>query len=495
MKHVLALDQGTTSSRSIVYDEQFNVRGAAQREFRQYYPRPGWVEHDAEEIWESQVATMREALEAAGIGAGDLAAVGITNQRESTMVWNAESGKPVGRVIVWQDRRTAARCARLRAEGRAAMIEERTGLRVDPYFSASKLEWLLDEAPGAREMAEEGALRFGTIDAWLIWRLTGGAAHVTDVTNASRTMLFDIRRLAWDDELLELFGVPRPVMPRVVDSSGVCGEWEGAPIAGVAGDQHAALMGQGCIEPGMAKSTYGTGCFLLMNTGRELIRSRHGLLTTVAWKIGEEVTYALEGSVFMGGAVFQWLRDELGVVESTSEVDALAASVPDSGGCVLVPAFAGLGAPHWDPFARGALFGVTRGTGRARLCRAAVEAVALQCADVLDCLSKDSGREFGELRVDGGAVRSDILLQVQADLLRRRVVRPRNVETTAAGAAMLAGLATGVWRREELGSDWEVDETFEPVLSPEKAGALRDLWQRAVERSAGWLKADSGSGC
>ncbi len=485
MQFVLALDQGTTSSRSILFDECGKAVASAQREFRQHYPQPGWVEHDAEEIWASQLATMEEVM--AGAESGSVAGIGITNQRETTVVWDAESGEAIHNAIVWQDRRTAERCQELKALGLEESVTARTGLRLDPYFSASKVEWILGHVEGARDLGEAGRLRFGTVDSWLVWKLTEGKVHVTDVSNASRTNLFNIHTLQWDEQLLETFGVPRSMLPEVVDSSGVVGDWMGIPIAGMAGDQQAALFGQACFEAGMAKNTYGTGCFLLMNTGGQPVSSQSGLLTTVGWRIGGEVTYALEGSVFIGGALFQWLRDELQIVESVPEVDLLAATVPDSGGCVLVPAFAGLGAPHWDPFARGAMFGVTRGTSKAHLCRAALEAVALQCVELLECMEKDSGVELRELRVDGGAARSDLLMQIQSDFLQRRVVRPVNIETTAFGAAALAGLGCGVWgSRKEFSASWGVERRFEP--GEEDTSETRRLWDRAVSRTKGWAQ-------
>lgn len=483
MKFVLALDQGTTSSRSILFDEMGQAVHSAQREFKQHFPESGWVEHDPEEIWESQRATMEEVV--GKVEEGSIAGIGITNQRETTVVWDAETGEAIHNAIVWQDRRTAERCAEMKEQGLEATVAGRSGLRLDPYFSASKVAWILDQVEGAREKAEGGRLRFGTVDSWLVWKLTGGAMHVTDVSNASRTNLFNIHTLEWDHELLEIFGVPRSMLAEVVDSSGVVGEWKGIPIAGMAGDQQAALFGQACFEAGMAKNTYGTGCFLLMNTGAKAVPSKNGLLTTVAWRIGGEICYALEGSVFIGGALFQWLRDELQIVSSAQEVDELASTVEDSAGCVLVPAFAGLGAPHWDPFARGAMFGVTRGTSKAHLCRAALEAVALQSVELLECMEKDSGVELVELRVDGGAARSDLLMQIQSDFLERRVVRPVNIETTAFGAAALAGLATGVWSdREEFSSRWGVDRSFEPAAGDR--AEVRARWDRAVERVKGW---------
>ena len=485
MRSVLALDQGTTSSRTILFDGSGTPLASAQREFKQYYPRAGWVEHDAEEIWHSQLETLEEVLagpEAEGRG---IAGMGIANQRETTVVWDAESGEAIHNAIVWQDRRTADRCAEHREAGHEGVVRARTGLRIDPYFSATKVPWILDHVPGARERAEAGQLRFGTVDSWLVWKLTGGAVHVTDVSNASRTNLFNIHTLDWDEELLEIFEVPRSLLPLVVDSSGTVGEWRGIPIAGLAGDQQAALFGQACLEPGMAKNTYGTGCFLLMNTGGEAVESKNGLLTTVGWRVGGEVSYALEGSVFIGGALFQWLRDELQIVETAREVDEQAATVTDSGGCVVVPAFAGLGAPHWDPYARGALMGVTRGTSKAHVCRASLEAVALQSVEVLESMERDSGVKIRELRVDGGAANSDLLMQIQSDLLRRQVVRSTRAETTAFGAAALAGLATGVWReREEIGRCWGVDRRFNPA--EQEGEEVRARWDRAVACVRNW---------
>ena len=483
MQSVLALDQGTTSSRTILFDEIGKVTHSAQRGFPQHYPASGWVEHDPEEIWAAQKATLEEVMTRAG--GGSIAGLGISKQRETTLVWDVESGKAVCNAIVWQDRRTAERCLRLKEEGREVEVMAKTGLRLDPYFSASKVEWILDHVEGARVKAEAGQLRFGTIDSWLVWKLTEGAVHVTDVSNASRTNLFNIHSLDWDDGLLEIFRVPRTILPRVVDSSEVVGEWGGIPIAGMAGDQQAALFGQACFDPGMAKNTYGTGCFLLMNTGSEAVSSRNGLLTTVAWRIGGEVSYALEGSVFIGGALCQWFRDEIQMVSSAPELDELAATVPDSGGCVVVPAFTGLGAPHWDPYARGAVFGLTRGTSRAHLCRASLEALALQSVELLECMEKDSGVELVELRVDGGAARSNVLMQIQSDFLQRQVVRPSNIETTAFGAAALAGLATGVWKDQaEFRERWGVDRRFEPVGGDH--AEIRARWDRAVERTKGW---------
>lgn len=415
-------------------------------------------------------------------GEAEVVAIGITNQRETTVIWDAETGDAIFNAIVWQDRRTAERCEELKKRGLEERVTALTGLRLDPYFSATKVQWILDHVEGARERAEAGKLRFGTIDSWLIWKLTEGRVHVTDVSNASRTNLLNLRTLDWDEELLEIFQVPASLLPKVVDSSGVVGEWRGIPIAGMAGDQQAALFGQGCVESGMAKNTYGTGCFLLMNTGEEAVASQNGLLSTVAWRVNGKVNYALEGSVFVGGALFQWLRDQLQIVESAPEIDELAAGVSDSGGCVLVPAFTGLGAPHWDPHARGGIYGLTRATSREHLCRAALEAVALQSAEVLECMERDAGVPLAELRVDGGAARSDLLMQIQADWLQREVVRPRTVETTAFGAAALAGLAVGVWANQgELAETLAEDRRFGP--GPKRPQEERDRWDRAVALS------------
>jgi glycerol kinase len=491
MSFVLALDQGTTSSRAIVFDHAGNIIGSAQREFRQFFPQPGWVEHDPQEIWSSQRAVVDRALATAHVTVADIAAIGITNQRETTVVWERASGLPIARAIVWQDRRTAGICDELRAQGLAGVFQHKTGLVLDAYFSGTKLQWLLDHIPGARVRAERGELAFGTIDSWLIWHLTKGGAHVTDPSNASRTLLFDIHAGDWDDELLRLLRVPRAVLPQVVPSSGVVATADfGAakiPIAGIAGDQQAALFGQACHAPGMAKNTYGTGCFLLMNTGAGAVSSRNNLLTTVAWDCGGPTQYALEGSVFIGGAVVQWLRDGLGIIKTAADVEALASSVPDSGGVVLVPAFAGLGAPHWDPYARGSLFGLTRGTTTAHIARAALDAIALQSAEVLDAMQADSGITLTELRVDGGATANNLLMQNQADLLGVPVVRPKVLETTALGAAYLAGLATGYWSTSaEIAANWQVDRRFEPAMSREAAQLMRGQWARGIERAKGW---------
>ena len=495
MKVVLALDQGTTSSRAIVFDRAGQALAAAQREFRQIFPRPGWVEHDPAEIWGSQLAVAREALAAAGVDAHDVAALGITNQRETTLLWDRRSGQPVGNAIVWQDRRTAEHCERLKARGLEPLLSSRTGLLLDAYFSATKLSWMLEHDPALRARAERGELAFGTVDSWLVWKLTGGAAHLTDVTNASRTLLFDIHAQAWDDELLGIFGVPRALLPQVVPSAGSLARTDpalfGAPlaIAGIAGDQQAALFGQRCTEPGMVKNTYGTGCFMLMHTGASPVASARRLVTTIAWRIGEEVGYALEGSVFVAGAIVQWLRDGLGIIGASAEVEPLAASVPDNGGVYVVPALAGLGAPHWDPAARGAILGLTRGASKAHIARAALESIAYQSADLVEAMEQDSGIALSALRVDGGAARNDLLMQFQADLLGVPVVRPRITETTALGAAYLAGLGTGFWEDPRvLDAHWQAERTFEPAISRDEAQARRAIWQRAVERARHWVQ-------
>ena len=492
---ILALDQGTTSARAILFDRHGNIHGVAQREITQHYPRPGWVEHDAGEIWQAQLAVAQAVLRDNGIAATQVAAAGITNQRETTVLWDRTSGEPVHRAIVWQDRRTAGICDELRAAGHAELFRARTGLVVDAYFSGTKLKWLLDHVPGARARAERGELACGTIDSWLAWKLSGGRRHVTDPSNASRTLLFDIHRRCWDDELLGLLDIPPALLPTVVDSSEhsttLDPAWLGAPIplCSLIGDQQAATFGQACLARGMAKNTYGTGCFLLMNTGDEPMASRHQLLATVGWQLGGRASYLLEGSVFMGGATVQWLRDGLGLIASAGEVEALAASVPDNGGVYLVPAHTGLGAPYWDPFARGALFGMTRGTTRAHVARAALEAIAFQSAEVLLAMEKDAGRRLSEVRVDGGAARNDLLMQFQADLLGVPVVRPQVTETTALGAAYLAGLAVGYWQDEaELAALWRAERRFEPAMSGDRRAALFANWQRAVERTLNWAR-------
>jgi glycerol kinase len=493
MPCILALDQGTTSSRAIVFDEGGQVRAVAQREFRQIFPRAGWVEHDPADIWTSQISVAVEALGRAGIVPRDVAGVGITNQRETTIVWERASGRPIHNAIVWQDRRTADLCERLKAEGAEPVVREKTGLVLDPYFSGTKVAWILDNVAGARARAEKGELAFGTVDTWLLWNLTGGALHATDPSNASRTLLFDIHAGDWDEELLQLLRVPRPVLPAVRASSEVLGEvttklgLAGTRLAGVAGDQQAALFGQLCTAPGLTKNTYGTGCFMLQMTGEKAPVSKHKLLTTVAWKRSERLDYALEGSVFVGGAVVQWLRDGLGIIRSSPDVEALAASVPDNGGAFLVPAFAGLGAPHWDAYARGALVGLTRGTTAGHVARAALESIAYQVADLLDAMEADAGERLSELRVDGGASANGLLMQFQADLLGVPVARPVVTETTALGAAYLAGLAVGYWKSvDELGRQRRVDKVFEPTLARDRAQELRAGWKRAVERAKGW---------
>jgi glycerol kinase len=491
--YILALDQGTTSSRAIVFDHEGAVRGTAQREFRQIFPQTGWVEHDPQEIWTSQIGVAVEALAGASLRPRDVAAIGITNQRETTLVWDHETGQPVMNAIVWQDRRTAEMCDRLRAEGAEPMVRERTGLLLDAYFSGTKLAWILDHVPGARARAEAGKLAFGTVDTWLVWKLTEGRLHLTDPSNASRTLLFNIHTGQWDDELLRLLRIPRSLMPEVRSSSEVYGPVTtslglgDAPVGGIAGDQQAALFGQMCVSPGLSKNTYGTGCFMLQNTGTKAPASRHKLLTTVAWKRDGVTEYALEGSVFIGGAVVQWLRDGLGIIRSSGEVEALAASVPDNGGVYLVPAFAGLGAPHWDAYARGVLVGLTRGTGAAHVARAALESIAYQVADLVQAMEADSGVRLAELRVDGGAARNDLLMQFQADLLGVPVVRPAVTETTALGAAYLAGLAVGFWKSlSEIEGQWRVERRFEPAMAPARRDELRGRWRRALERARGW---------
>jgi glycerol kinase len=493
MPVILALDQGTTSSRAIVFDHAGSIVSVAQQEFRQIFPQAGWVEHDATEIWATQLAVAQQALDRAGVKAGDVAAIGITNQRETTVVWDRATGAPIHNAIVWQDRRTAGFCDSLKAAGRGPAIQQKTGLVIDAYFSGSKLRWLLDNVPGARARADRGELAFGTVDTWLAWKLTGGALHVTDASNASRTMLYDIVEGDWDEELLEWLGVPRAVLPQVRASSELLGHtatglFDAAiPVAGVAGDQQAALFGQQCFDRGLAKNTYGTGCFMLMNVGNEAVASKHRLLTTVGWKIGGRTDYALEGSVFVGGAVVQWLRDGLGVISHSSDVEALAASVPDSGGVYLVPAFAGLGAPHWDQYARGLIAGITRGTTRAHLARAALEGIAFQVADILDVMKADSGIGLGELRVDGGAAANGLLMQFQADILGVPVARPKVIETTALGAAFLAGLAVGFWgSAADVAKAWQIDRRFEPAMSADEAWARRTRWTKALERAKDW---------
>jgi len=491
--YILALDQGTTSSRAIVFNDAGLPVASCQREFPQHFPQPGWVEHDPLDIWNSQLACAREALTQSGIDPSRIAAIGIANQRETTILWDRATGVPVANAIVWQDRRTAGVCYRLREAGRAAMIAERTGLELDAYFSATKLQWLLDHVPGARKRAEKGELAFGTVDSYLVYRLCG--RHVTDPSNAARTMLFNIHSLAWDDGLLALFDIPRSLLPEVVSSSGLAGhaaaEWFGHPIAiaGIAGDQQAATFGQACHRKGLVKNTYGTGCFMLMHAGEQAPVSHNRLLATVGWRIGGHTDYLLEGSVFMGGATVQWLRDGLGIIRQSSDVEALSASVPDSGGVMLVPAFTGLGAPHWDPYARGTILGMTRGTSAAHIARAALEAIAYQSAELLMAMQKDAACAVTELRADGGAARNDLLMQFQADLLGIPVVRPRVTETTALGAAWLAGLACGIWESAEaLERQWHVDARFEPQMDAGRRAALMARWARAVAHARSWAE-------
>jgi len=494
---ILALDQGTTSSRAMVFDRNGAVKGVGQREFRQYYPKPGWVEHDPMEIWHSQLEVAREALRNAGATAADIAGIGITSQRETTLLWERKTGRPVAHAIVWQDRRTAALCQSLRDAGHADVLQARTGLVLDAYFSGTKLAWLLDNVKGARAAAERGELAFGTVDTWLIWNLTDGQTHVTDPSNASRTLMFDIHKQAWCDDLLARLNIPRSLLPEVVPSSGVRAQaaatlFGGAiPIAGVAGDQQAATFGQACFTPGMAKNTYGTGCFMLMNVGDQPVTSTHNLLSTVGWGLpgddkGWHTTYMLEGGVFMAGATVQWLRDGLKIIERADETEALAASVADTDDVFLVPAFAGLGAPDWDPYARGLLIGMTRGTTRAHVARAALEAIALQSAELLHAMHADSDIALSELRVDGGAARNDLLMQIQADLLGVPVVRPRIPESTALGAAGLAGIACGIWTMDEFAAQWQAEKTFEPQWNEDQRTARLARWRQAVELSKGW---------
>ncbi|MBQ9583646.1 MAG: glycerol kinase GlpK [Bacteroidales bacterium] len=487
-KYILALDQGTSSSRAIVFDHDGSIRSTAQQEFTQHFPKPGWVEHDPMEIWASEAAVIAEAISKIGINGLDIAAIGITNQRETTIVWDAETGAPVYNAIVWQDRRTSQFCDELKGQGLVDKIREKTGLIIDAYFSGTKIKWILDNVPGARARAEAGKLRFGTVDSWLVWQLTRGEVHVTDVSNASRTMLFNINTLEWDAELLALLDIPASMMPRVCSSSEVYGYTKTTifahevPIAGIAGDQQAALFGQMCTEPGSVKNTYGTGCFMLMNTGSKPILSKNNLLTTVAWKIGDMVNYALEGSIFVGGSVVQWLRDGLGIIRSSSEIEALAASVPDNGGVYFVPALTGMGAPYWDQYAHGVICGITRGTTSAHIARAALEGIAFQTMDIVSAMERDAGVKLAFLKVDGGASRNNLLMQFQADILGANVIRPEVTETTAMGACYLAGLAVGYWASlDEIRRQWKAERTFEPTsddMTPAKSG-----WQDAISRT------------
>ena len=491
--YIMALDQGTTSSRTIIFNRAGEIISSSQQEFEQIYPRPGWVEHDPEKIWTSQLQTIREALDRANLLASEISAIGISNQRETTVLWDRRTGKPIYNAIVWQCRRTADFCEELQKEGFDARLREKTGLVTDAYFSGTKLKWILDHVPSARREAEQGHLAFGTIDSWLVNRLSGGKVHVTDYSNASRTLLYNIHELRWDDEILQRFGIPPSLLPEVVPSSYpvTCTDLEilgaSVPIAGIAGDQQAALFGQCCFDPGMVKTTYGTGCFMLMNTGREAKPSACGLLTTIAWGVGGEITYALEGSNFIAGAVIQWLRDELKLIRSAEESEYWASMVEDSNGVYFVPAFVGLGAPHWDPHARGAILGLTRGANRSHLVRAALESIAFQGMEVVDCMVRDSGLGLTELRVDGGAAANNLLCQFQADLLGIPVRRPKVLETTALGAAYLAGLAIGYWRdREEISANWSVGREFLPRMSQDRRRKLVTGWERAVARSKSW---------
>ncbi len=492
-KFILALDQGTTSSRAIIFNHAGEIVSIAQKPFQQYFPKPGWVEHDAQEIWSSQSSVAAEVVAQADMDALDIEAIGITNQRETTIVWDIETHQPIYRAIVWQDRRTSRYCEELKDAGHSEMIRSKTGLIIDAYFSATKLKWILDHVEGARELAAKGRLRFGTVDSWLIYKFTKGTTHVTDITNASRTMLYNIHDQCWDEELLELFDIPAGMMPEVKSSSEIFAKTENTlypiPIAGVAGDQQSALFGQMCIEKGMAKTTYGTGCFLVMNTGDEAVQSDNNLLTTVAWKLGDTVTYALEGSVFIGGAAIQWLRDELELLDDAADSEAMATAVSDNAGVYFVPALSGLAAPYWDQFARGTIVGLTRGTTKNHIVRAALEGIAYQVADVLTAMERDMGTPSREIRVDGGAVKNNFLMQFQADILQSKVIRPKVMETTAMGAAYLAGLATGYWDSiEDIQNQWQVDRDFEPEMTAGAAEKLLNRWHEAVNRSRGWEK-------
>ena len=489
-KYILALDQGTSSSRAIVFDHAGNICSVAQKEFTQHFPKPGWVEHNPKDIWASEASVIAQVISELGIGGLDIAAIGITNQRETTIVWDAATGEPVYNAIVWQDRRTSEYCDSLKAQGLTDRIREKTGLLLDAYFSGTKIRWILENVPGARERAERGELRFGTVDTWLVWNLTRGNVHVTDVSNASRTMLFNIHTLEWDKELLDLLGIPASMMPEVRSSSEVYGTTETTifahkvPIAGIAGDQQAALFGQMCTTPGSVKNTYGTGCFLLMNTGNKPILSRNNLLTTIAWKIGHRVDYALEGSIFVGGSVVQWLRDGLGIIKSSSEVDPFAQTVPDNGGVYFVPALTGMGAPYWDQYAKGAIYGITRGTTAAHIARAALEGIAFQTMDIVGAMEKDAGIRLAELKVDGGATRNTGMLQFQADILGTKVILPKLTETTAMGACYLAGLAVGYWGGiDEIKEQWQIERIFVPEATPERVAELKAGWANAISRT------------
>ena len=487
-EYIVALDQGTSSSRAIVFNRKGEAKAVCQKEFTQHFPQPGMVEHDPMEIWATEYAVMTEAVTSLGLGGADIAAIGITNQRETTIVWDAATGKPICNAIVWQDRRTSEYCDSLKEAGLTEMIRSKTGLIIDAYFSGTKIRWILENVPGARERAERGELRFGTVDSWLVWNLTGGHEHVTDVSNASRTMLFNIHTLQWDAELLDILGVPLSMMPQVKSSSEVYGRTsllgEDVPVSGIAGDQQAALFGQLCTEQGAVKNTYGTGCFLLMNTGEKPIVSKNNLLTTIAWKLDGKVTYALEGSIFVAGSVVQWLRDGLGIIRSSSEVEALAASVSDAGGVYMVPALTGLGAPYWDQYAKGSIHGITRGTTAAHIARAALEGIAFQTMDIVSAMEKDAGVPLGELKVDGGASRNNLLMQFQSDVLGTKVVRPLVTETTALGAAYLAGLAVGFWKSiDEVKRQWQAERIFTPTMAPDLVALAKKGWADAVDRT------------
>ncbi|CAL60444.1 Glycerol kinase (ATP:glycerol 3-phosphotransferase) (Glycerokinase) (GK) [Herminiimonas arsenicoxydans] len=494
-KYILAIDQGTTSSRAILFNHAGQIHGMTQQEYPQIFPAPGWVEHDANAIWHSQLAVAQQVLKEQHLSAADIAAIGITNQRETTVLWDRQTGEPIAHAIVWQDRRTAALCDQLRADGKAPLFQQKTGLVLDSYFSGTKLKWLLDHTPGARVRAERGELAFGTIDSWLIFKLSGN--HVTDTSNASRTLLFNIHTKQWDDELLALLDIPHSLLPAIVPSSGIVGQTytslfgQSIPIAGIAGDQQAATFGQACHRPGMAKNTYGTGCFMLLNTGTQAIASHNNLLTTIGWTLGNDVDartdYMLEGSVFMAGAIIQWLRDGLGIIQHSSDVEALATSVPDNGGVVFIPAFSGLGAPYWDPYARGTIVGMTRGSNKAHIARAALESIAYQTVDVLEAMQKDAQILLQELRVDGGAARNDLLMQFQADMLNVPVIRPVVTETTALGAAYLAGLAVAFWEsKEEIATQWQMERRFEPRMTDDEHAQRLYTWHRAVQRAQAW---------
>lgn len=489
-KYILALDQGTSSSRAIVFDHEGRICATAQKEFPQHFPKPGWVEHDPKDIWSSEASVIAEAITSMGINGLNIAGIGITNQRETTIVWDAETGEPVYNAIVWQDRRTSEYCDSLKEQNLTGFIREKTGLIIDAYFSATKIRWILENVPDARARAEAGKLRFGTVDTWLLWNLTRGECHMTDVSNASRTMLFNIHTLNWDEDLMKLFGIPMSMLPEVHSSSEIYGYTKTTifahkvPVAGIAGDQQAALFGQMCTTPGSVKNTYGTGCFLLMNSGTKPITSSHNLLTTIAWKIGDMVNYALEGSIFVGGSVVQWLRDGLGIIKSSSEIESLAMTVPDNGGVYFVPALTGLGAPYWDQYAKGTICGLTRGTTAAHIARAALEGIAFETMDIVNAMEHDAGIKLAELKVDGGASRNNLMMQFQADILGTKVIRPKVTETTAMGACYLAGLATGYWDSlDDIKRQWNADKVFEPLAPAEKVLKLKDGWANAIGRT------------